>query len=95
MNIMAFRGSLGNYMAVMVLSFNRIFRFFIYLGALGGKSIRLFTFAMISAGMLYIHTYEYVQRRNARQELLLSEGHNSAGTGTHLERRGHVTLTVS
>lgn len=47
MNIMAFRGSLGNYMAVMVLSFNRIFRLSIYLGSLGGKSIKLFTFAVI------------------------------------------------
>lgn len=58
MNIMAFRGSLGNYMAFMVLNFNRIFRFPIYLGSLGGKSIKLFTFAMRCAGMLYIHTYE-------------------------------------
>lgn len=30
MNIMAFRGGLENYMAVMLLSFNRIFRFFFY-----------------------------------------------------------------
>ena len=67
MNIMAFRGGLGNYMAVMLLSFNRIFRFSIYLGSLGGKSIKLFTFAMICAGMLYIQTCENVQRQNRRR----------------------------
>lgn len=39
MNIMAFKGSLGNYMAVMLLSFNRIFWFSIYPMSLGGKSI--------------------------------------------------------
>ncbi len=66
---MAFRGSLGNYMAVMVLSFNRIFRFSIYLGSLGEKSIKLFTFAMVCAGMLYIHTYQNAQRQNARHAL--------------------------
>lgn len=78
MNIMAFRGSLGNYMAVMVLNFNRIFRFPIYLGSRGGKSIKLFTFAMICAGMLYIHTYEYAQRQKCL-EMPLNEGHSSVG----------------
>lgn len=51
---MAFRVSLENYMAVMVLSFNRIFRFSIYLVSRSGKSITVFTFALISTNMLCI-----------------------------------------
>lgn len=52
---MAFRGSLGNYMAVMLLPFNGIFRFSIYPTSLGGKSIKLFTFAAICPGLSRIH----------------------------------------
>lgn len=87
MNIMAFRGSLGNYMAVMVLSFNR---FSIYLGSLGAKSIKLFTFAVICAGMLYIHTCEIVQRQSekTRLEMPLSEGHSSGGVAWHTSGYG-------
>lgn len=48
---MAFRGSLGNYMAVMLLRFNAIFRFSIYPTSLGGKSIKLFTLAAICPGL--------------------------------------------
>lgn len=69
MNIMAFRGSLGNYMAVMLLSFNRIFWFSIYPASLGGKSIKLFTFATICPGLLYIYTCDNVKRWNARHIL--------------------------
>lgn len=66
MNIMAFRGSLGNYMAVMLLSFNGIFRFSIYPASLGGKSIKLFTFATICPGLSCISTCGKAQRWNAR-----------------------------
>lgn len=85
MNIMAFRGSLGNYMAVMVLSFNRIFTFSIYLGSLGGKSINLFTFAMRCAGLSNSRSYEYAQRQTVGQQIEMpsSEGHITAGVGWH------------
>lgn len=69
MNIMAFRGSLGNYMAVMLLSFNGIFRFSIYPASLGGESIKLFTFATTCPGLLYIYTCDNVQRWDARHIL--------------------------
>lgn len=52
---MAFRASLGNYMAVMLLRFNAIFGFSIYLTSLGGKSIKLFTLAAICPGLSRIH----------------------------------------
>lgn len=55
MNIMAFRGSLGNYMAVMLLRLNGIFRFSIYPTSMGGKSIRLFTFAVICPRLSRMH----------------------------------------
>ena len=59
-NIMAYRGSLRNYMAVMVLSFNRILRICVYLRTWGWKSIKLFTFGMVSASMLCSNIYDYV-----------------------------------
>lgn len=66
MNIMAFRGSLGNYMAVMLLSVNRVS---IYRGVCEWKSIKLFTLAAIRAGMLWIHTCGEAQKRSARHTL--------------------------
>lgn len=98
MNIMAFRGGLGNYMAVMLLSFNRIFRFSIYPGSLGGKSIKLFTFAAICTGMLYIQTCENVQmaKLKTRIKVPLSEGHSTAGQlGTHLVGKDCVRRAVA
>lgn len=85
---MAFRGSLGNYMAVMLLSFNRIFRFPIYLGSLGKKSIKLFTFAMIRVGMLYICTYENERRQNARHALICHWGKVTA----QWDRLAHIWI---
>lgn len=81
MNIMAFRGSLGNYMAVMLLRFNGIFRFSIYPTSLGGKSIKLFTFAVICPGLSGIHTGGKVQKVKCetRPQMMLSEGGSSTG----------------
>lgn len=81
MNIMAFRGSLGNYMAVMLLSFNGIFRFSIYPASLGGKSIKLFTFATICPGLSCIYTCGKAQKVECetRLKMPLSEGCSSVG----------------
>lgn len=49
-NFIPFRGSLGNYMAVMHLSFNRLFRCSVYATFLGGKSIKLITFTSMCPG---------------------------------------------
>lgn len=92
-NIMTFRGSLGNDMAAMVLSFNRMLKFPIYLGSLCGQSITLFTFALIWSGMLYNHTY--CMRWWEAQDMLWDANEwgwrsRLSGTGVHLDREGCV-----
>lgn len=81
MDIMAFRGSLGNYMAVMLLRFNGIFRFSIYPTSLGGKSIKLFTFAAICPGLSRVHNSGKVAKVKCKTcpHTLASEGGSSEG----------------
>ena len=85
-------------MAAMVLNFNRIFRFPIYPGSMGGKSIKVFTFTMMCAGTLHIHNYDWAQRRKqeTRLEMPLNEGRSAAGrTDLHLDGEDCVRQAVA
>lgn len=94
MNIMAFRGSLGNYMAVMLLCVNGMFRFSIYPTSLGGKSIKLFTFAAICPGLSGIHTGGKVEKVKCKThpQMMLSEGGSSTGWDGQAWIRGEWIL---